>query len=160
MSGEIPLTVIGNLTASPEARFTPAGTPVTSFTIASTPRTFDRESNQWKDGETVFLRASAWGDTAKHAVASLPKGARVVAHGILKARSYETKDGEKRTVHELEVEEIGASLRYNLVTVHRPEALPNVSPVLRIPREPDADPDADIWFPDGIEPAAKFRARP
>jgi single-strand DNA-binding protein len=119
MSGETPLTVIGNLTAAPEPHLAASGAMVASFTIASTPRTFDRSSNEWQDGETLFLRASVWGEAAKNAVASLSQGTRVVAHGVLKARSYETKNGDKRTVQELEIEELGVSVRYNLVTPHR-----------------------------------------
>ncbi|WP_454812739.1 single-stranded DNA-binding protein [Paenarthrobacter nitroguajacolicus] len=124
MAGETTITVIGNLTSDPELRFTPVsrefgktdGTPVANFTIASTPRTFDSASNEWKDGETLFLRASAWREMAENVAASLSKGSRVIVSGRLKSRSYETKEGEKRTVIELEVEEIGASLRYAQVS--------------------------------------------
>ena len=112
MAGETTLTVIGNLTTDPELRFTPNGAAVANFTIASTPRTFDRATNDWKDGETLFLRCSVWREAAENAAESLTKGTRVVAHGVLKPRSYETKEGEKRTVIEFEIEEIGASLRY------------------------------------------------
>ena len=124
MSGETTITVTGNLTADPELRTTPVsrgsvtsgGTPVANFTIASTPRTYDQVSNSWKDGETLFLRATVWRDMAEHAAASLSKGSRVVATGVLKPRSYETKTGETRTVVELEVEEIGVSLKFGPVT--------------------------------------------
>lgn len=153
MSGETPLTVIGNLTAAPEPRFT-SGSVVANFTIASTPRTFDKASNEWKDGETLFIRASVWGEAAKNAVASLTKGTRVVAHGILKPRTVETRDGGKRTVHELEVEEIGVSLRYNLATPHRAErrpAPPVEAPVQRmrvdeLPLSPRPYNDDSAWF--------------
>ncbi|KQN99665.1 single-stranded DNA-binding protein [Arthrobacter sp. Leaf234] len=111
MAGETVITVIGNLTNDPELRFTPSGAAVANFTIASTPRTFDRQSNDWKDGETLFLRASAWKDMAENVAESLTKGTRVVAQGRLKSRSYDTKEGEKRTVMELEVDEIGPSLK-------------------------------------------------
>lgn len=112
MAGETVITVVGNLTSDPELRFTPSGAAVANFTIASTPRTFDRQSNEWKDGETLFLRASIWREAAENVAESLTKGARVVAQGRLKARSYETREGEKRTSYELDVDEIGPSLRY------------------------------------------------
>ena len=112
MAGETTITVIGNLTSDPELRFTPSGSAVANFTIASTPRTFDRQSNEWKDGETLFLRASVWREAAENVAESLTKGMRVIVTGRLKSRSYETKEGEKRTVIELEVDEIGPSLRY------------------------------------------------
>jgi single stranded DNA-binding protein len=124
MSGETTITVIGNLTSDPELRFTPVsrefgkteGTPVANFTIASTPRTFDAQSKEWKDGETLFLRSTVWREAAEHVAASLTKGSRVVASGRLKPRAFETKTGEKRTVIEFEIEEIGLSLRYTAVT--------------------------------------------
>lgn len=119
MSGETTITVIGNLTSDPELRFTPSGSAVANFTIASTPRTFDRQSNEWKDGETLFLRASVWREAAENVAESLTKGTRVIVSGRLKSRSYETKEGEKRTVIELEVDEIGPSLRYANVKVNR-----------------------------------------
>lgn len=127
MSGETTITVVGNLTNDPELRFTPVsrefgkteGTPVANFTIASTPRTFDAASKEWKDGETLFLRATAWREMAENVAASLTKGSRVVASGRLKPRTYETKAGEKRTVIELEVDEIGLSLRYTAAKVNR-----------------------------------------
>lgn len=119
MAGETTLTVIGNLTNDPELRFTPSGSAVANFTVASTPRTFDRQSNEWKDGETLFLRASVWREAAENVAESLTKGMRVIVSGRLKSRSYETKEGEKRTVIELEVDEIGPSLRYANVKVNR-----------------------------------------
>ncbi|HSK39500.1 MAG TPA: single-stranded DNA-binding protein [Arenibaculum sp.] len=119
MAGETIITVIGNLTGDPELRFTPSGAAVANFTIASTPRTFDRQSNEWKDGETLFLRASVWREAAENVAETLTKGMRVVAQGRLKSRSYETKEGEKRTVSELEVDEIGPSLRYASAKVTR-----------------------------------------
>lgn len=119
MAGETVITVVGNLTADPELRFTPSGAAVANFTIASTPRMFDRQSNEWRDGEALFLRCSIWRQAAEHVAESLTKGARVVAQGRLKQRSYETKEGEKRTVVELEVEEIGPSLRYATAKVAR-----------------------------------------
>jgi single-strand DNA-binding protein len=119
MAGETTITVIGNLTNDPELRFTPSGAAVANFTIASTPRTFDRQSNEWKDGETLFLRASVWREMAENVAESLTKGMRVVASGVLKSRSYDTKEGEKRTVIELDVQEIGPSLRYANAKVNR-----------------------------------------
>ncbi len=119
MAGETVITVIGNLTNDPELRFTPSGSAVANFTIASTPRTFDRQSNEWKDGETLFLRASVWREAAENVAETLTKGTRVVAQGRLKSRSYDTKEGEKRTVMELEVDEIGPSLRYASAKVTR-----------------------------------------
>ena len=119
MAGETTLTVIGNLTNDPELRFTPSGDAVANFTIASTPRTFDRKTNEWKDGESLFLRCSIWRDAAGNVAESLTKGMRVIASGALKSRSYETKEGEKRTVIEFEVDEIGPSLKYANAKVNR-----------------------------------------
>lgn len=119
MAGETTITVIGNLTSDPELRFTPSGSAVANFTIASTPRTFDRQSNEWKDGETLFLRAAVWKEAAENVAESLTKGMRVIVSGRLKSRSYETKEGEKRTVIELEVDEIGPSLKYANAKVNR-----------------------------------------
>lgn len=152
MSGTTMITVIGNLTADPELRFTPTGTAVANFTIASTPRTYDRAGNEWKDGETLFVRASVWREAAEHAAQSLTKGTRVVAHGTLKPRTYETRAGEKRTVNELEVEEIGASLRYHPVTVHRQPrqpvkgSIPHPADDFRLPPNEYSE---DAWF--GLE---------
>ncbi len=112
MAGDTVITVIGNITGDPELRFTPSGAAVANFTVASTPRAFDRQSNEWKDGETLFMRCSVWRDAAENVAESLQRGTRVIVSGRLKSRSYETKEGEKRTVIELEVDEIGPSLRY------------------------------------------------
>lgn len=119
MAGETTITVIGNLTNDPEMRFTQSGSAVSNFTIASTPKTFDRQSNEWKDGETLFLRASVWREMAENVAESLTKGMRVIVTGRLKSRSYDTKEGEKRTVIELEVDEIGPSLRFANAKVNR-----------------------------------------
>jgi len=119
MAGETVLTVIGNLTNDPELRFTPGGDAVANFTVASTPRTFDAKSKEWKDGESLFLRASVWREAAENVAESLTKGMRVIVSGRLKSRSYETKEGEKRTVIELEVDEIGPSLKYANAKVNR-----------------------------------------
>jgi single-strand DNA-binding protein len=112
MAGETPITVSGNLTADPELRFTPSGAAVANFTVASTPRTFDRQTNEWKDGEALFLNCSVWRQAAENAAESLQRGMRVLVSGRLKARSYETREGEKRTVFEIDVDEVGPSLRY------------------------------------------------
>ncbi|WEG08930.1 single-stranded DNA-binding protein [Microbacterium horticulturae] len=119
MAGETIITVVGNLTADPELRYTQSGLPVANFTIASTPRTFDRQANEWKDGEALFLRASVWRDFAEHVAGSLTKGSRVVATGRLKQRSYQDREGNNRTSIELEVDEIGPSLRYATAQVTR-----------------------------------------
>lgn len=116
---ETVMTVVGNLTADPEIRYTQGGLPVANFTIASTPRTFDRQANEWKDGEALFLRASVWRDFAEHVAGSLTKGMRVVATGRLKQRSYQDREGNNRTAIELEIDEIGPSLRYATAQVTR-----------------------------------------
>ncbi|CAO5233647.1 single-stranded DNA-binding protein [Frankia sp. AgKG'84/4] len=119
MAGETIITVVGNLTSDPELRFTPNGAAVASFTVASTPRTLDRQSNEWKDGEALFLRCSVWRQAAENVAESLQKGARVIVSGRLKQRSFETREGEKRTVIELDVDEVGPSLRYATAKVVR-----------------------------------------
>ncbi|HVS67046.1 MAG TPA: single-stranded DNA-binding protein [Mycobacteriales bacterium] len=110
--GDVTVTVVGNLTNDPELRFTPSGAAVASFTVASTPRILDKATNEWKDGDALFLRCSVWRQAAENVAESLTRGARVMVTGRLKQRSYETKEGEKRTVVELEVDEVGPSLRY------------------------------------------------
>jgi single-strand DNA-binding protein len=119
MAGDTVITVIGNITGDPELRFTPSGAAVANFTVASTPRQFDRQSNEWKDGETLFMRCSVWRDAAENVAESLQRGTRVIVSGRLKSRSYETKEGEKRTVIEMEVDEVGPSLRYATAKVNR-----------------------------------------
>ncbi|GHD85744.1 single-stranded DNA-binding protein [Kocuria marina] len=119
MAGDTVITVIGNLTADPELRFTPSGAAVANFTVASTPRAFDRQSNEWKDQETLFMRCSVWREAAENVAESLTKGTRVIVQGRLKARSYETKEGERRTSTELEVDEIGPSMRYATAKINR-----------------------------------------
>lgn len=118
MAGETVITVVGNLTADPELKFTQLGVALASFTIASTPRTFDKQANEWKDGEGLFLRSTAWKDDAEHVAATLAKGMRVIARGTLKQRSYE-HEGQKRTSYELDVDEIGPSLKYATAQVTR-----------------------------------------
>jgi single-strand DNA-binding protein len=127
MAGETTITLIGNLTNDPELRFTPSGAAVANFTVAATPKTFDRNSNEWKDGETLFMRCAAWKEMGENVAESLTKGMRVVVTGRLKSRSYDTKEGEKRTVIELEVDEIGPSLRYATAKVTRTQRNGNSS---------------------------------
>lgn len=119
MAGDTVMTVIGNLTADPELRFTASGAAVANFTVASTPRTFDRASGEWKDGEALFLRCNIWRQPAENVAESLTRGSRVIVSGRLKQRSFETKEGEKRTVIELEVDEIGPSLKYATAKVNK-----------------------------------------
>jgi single-strand DNA-binding protein len=119
MAGETIITVVGNLTDDPELRFTPSGAAVAKFRVASTPRTMDRTSNEWKDGEPLFLACTVWRQAAENVAESLQRGSRVVVQGRLKQRTYETREGEKRTVFELEVDEIGPSLRYATAKVQK-----------------------------------------
>ena len=119
MAGETVITVIGNLTADPELRFTPSGAAVANFTVASTPRTFDRQSGEWKDGDALFLRCNVWRQAAENVAESLTRGMRVMVSGRLRQRSFETREGEKRTVVELEVDEVGPSLRYATAKVNK-----------------------------------------
>ncbi|WP_128983234.1 single-stranded DNA-binding protein [Streptomyces roseicoloratus] len=119
MAGETVITVVGNLVEDPELRFTPSGAAVAKFRIASTPRTFDRQTNEWKDGESLFLTCSVWRQAAENVAESLQKGMRVVVQGRLKQRSYEDREGVKRTVYELDVEEVGPSLRNATAKVTR-----------------------------------------
>ncbi|MFI9537275.1 single-stranded DNA-binding protein [Nocardia fusca] len=118
-AGDTVITVIGNLTADPELRFTPAGAAVANFIVASTPRIFDRNTNEWKDGEALFLRCNIWREAAENVAESLTRGSRVIVSGRLKQRSFETREGEKRTVVELEVDEVGPSLRYATAKVNK-----------------------------------------
>jgi single-strand DNA-binding protein len=119
VAGETVITVVGNLTADPELRYTQNGLAVANFTIASTPRTFDRQANEWKDGDALFLRASVWREFAEHVAGSLTKGSRVIAQGRLRQRSYQDREGQQRTSIELEVDEIGPSLRYATAQITR-----------------------------------------
>jgi single-strand DNA-binding protein len=112
MAGETLITVVGNLTGDPELRFTPGGDAVVNFTVASTPRTYDKQANEWKDGDTLFLRCSCWRKEAENVAESLVKGDRVIVQGALVQRSYETREGEKRTVYEMQVNEVGAALKF------------------------------------------------
>jgi single-strand DNA-binding protein len=118
-AGDVTITVIGNLTNDPELRFTPSGAAVARFTVASTPRIMDRQTNEWKDGDPLFLSCNIWRQAAENVAESLQKGARVIVSGRLRQRSYETREGEKRTVMELEVDEVGPSLRYATAKVQK-----------------------------------------
>jgi single-strand DNA-binding protein len=119
MAGETVITVVGNLVDDPELRFTPSGAAVANFRIASTPRTFDKQTNEWKDGDALFLSCSVWRQAAENVAESLQKGMRVVVQGRLKSRQYETREGEKRTVFEIDVDEVGPSLKYATAKVTR-----------------------------------------
>ncbi len=153
MAGETIITVVGNLTADPELRYTQNGLAVANFTIASTPRTFDRASNEWKDGEALFLRASVWREFAEHVAGSLAKGSRVIATGRLKQRSYDTREGERRTTIELEVDEIGPSLRYATAQVSRATGGGGQRPQVGGGGAPAA-PAADPWSAGGSAPSS------
>ena len=118
-AGDTPITVVGNLVADPELRFTPSGQPVATFRVASTPRVMDRQTNEWKDGDSLFLTCNVWRQAAENVAESLQRGTRVIVTGRLKSRSYETKEGEKRTVIEMEVDEVGPSLRYATAKVNK-----------------------------------------
>ncbi len=119
MAGDTPITLIGNLVDDPELRFTPSGAAVANFRLASTPRSFDRQTNEWKDGETLFVSCAVWRQAAENVAESLSRGTRVIVNGRLKSRTYETREGEKRTVFEVEVEEIGPSLRSATAKVNK-----------------------------------------
>jgi single-strand DNA-binding protein len=119
MAGETTITLVGNLTADPELRFTPSGAAVANFTVASTPRTFDRNTNEWRDGDAMFLNCAVWRQAAENVAESLQKGMRVIVQGRLRSRSYETREGERRTVFEVDVDEIGPALRYATAKVSR-----------------------------------------
>ena len=119
MSGETVITIVGNLTADPELRWTQSGSPVASFTIASTPRSFDRQSGEWKDGETLFMRCTAWREMAENIAETLRKGSRTMVRGRLVQRSFETREGDRRTVVELQADEVAASLRHARAQVTR-----------------------------------------
>jgi single-strand DNA-binding protein len=119
MAGETVITLIGNLTNDPELRFTPSGAAVANFTVASTPRTLDRQTNEWVDGETLFMRCAIWREAAENVAESLTRGTRVVVTGRLQSRTFDTKEGEKRTVIEMQVDEIGPSMRYATAKVSK-----------------------------------------
>ena len=158
MTGEPEITVVGNLTADPELRFLPSGAAVCNFTVASTPRTFDKPSGEWKDGDALFLSCSVWRQYAENVAESLRKGMRVVVQGRLKQRSYENQQGEKRTVFELDVEEVGPSLRYATAAVTKStsgqqpkrQQSPGYGQPTQAPQQPTQQPDP--WGQQAAEP--------
>ena len=148
MANDTITTIVGNLVAAPELRFQPSGAAVASFTVASTPRSFDKNANEWRDGETLFMRCSIWRDAAENVAESLTKGMRVIVQGRLVQRSFETRDGDKRTVIEMQVDEIGPSLAYATAKVTRASrgggggyAVPRPAPTDGAPNDP--------WAADG-----------
>ena len=151
MSGDTTITVVGNLTADPELRFTPSGAAVANFTVASTPRMFDRQSNEWKDGGPLFLPCSIWRQAAEHVAESLTKGMRVIVQGRLKSRSYETREGEKRTVFEIDVEEVGPSLTWATARVTRND---RSGAGQSRPQAQQQRPAGDPWAPPAGDPWA------
>ena len=144
MAGDTAITVVGNLTADPELRFIQSGAAVVNFTVASTPRTFDRASSEWKDGETLFLRCSLWREAAENVAESLTKGMRVIVSGRLVQRSFET-NGEKRTVVELQVDEVGPSLRYSTAKVTRTQRAGGAGGGSGFSGAPAGGSDSDPW---------------
>jgi single-strand DNA-binding protein len=163
MAGETTITVIGNLTADPELRYTQNGLAVANFTVASTPRIFDRAANTMVDGEPLFLRCSVWRDYAEHVAGSLTKGSRVIVTGQLKQRNYETREGEKRSTIELDVDEIGPSLRFATATVtratsdrNRTGGQPWAQPAAAPPETPAAAASGDVWAAGGWDDQTPF----
>lgn len=155
MANETLITVVGNLTADPEMRFTPSGSAVANFTIASTPKTFDRQTNEFKDGEPLFLRSSVWREQAENVAETLTKGMRVIAQGYLKQRSYDTKEGEKRTVYELEVQEVGPALRFASAKVTRTQRSGgggNRQPAPQQSASPQSQPQQGGWNAPAADP--------
>lgn len=155
MSNEPTITLTGNLTADPELRFAPSGAAVANFTVASTPRQFDKQASEWKDGETLFMRCSVWRDQAENVAESLVRGSRVIVTGRLKSRSYETKEGEKRTVIELDVDEVGASLRNATAKVTKAQRGQGGAPA-----QGQAQTGADPWATPSQQPGAGWGAGP
>ena len=175
MSGETLITLVGNLTADPELRWTQSGVAVADFTVASTPRTYDRNAGEWRDGDTLFMRCSVWRDTAENVAESLRKGMRVIVQGRLTQRSYDTQQGERRTVVELQVDEVGPSLRRARAQVTRhpadgggagyPPPPPPASPqptqqAPQAPQQPASRQPApeDPWARQASQPAANYAA--
>ena len=149
MTGETVITVIGNLTADPELRWTQAGAPVADFTVASTPRAYDRNAGEWRDGDTLFMRCSVWRETAENVAESLRKGMRVIVQGRLTQRSYDTQQGERRTVVELQVDEVGPSLRRARAQVTRVQAQAASAPSASAPGSASVQ-DAGGWMPSAM----------
>ena len=155
MAGETTITVVGNLTDDPSLQFTPSGAAVAKFRIASTPRTLDKQSGEWKDGDPLFLACNIWRDAAEHVAESLQRGARVIVQGRLRQRSYETKEGEKRTVYELEVDEVGPSLRYATAKVQRMQRSGSSGGGRQ-----QTGPAEDPWASQGAQPDRGFGGQP
>jgi single-strand DNA-binding protein len=151
VAGDTTITVVGNLTADPELRFTPSGAAVANFTVASTPRIYDRQTGEWKDGEALFLRCNIWREAAENVAESLTRGSRVIVQGRLKQRSFETREGEKRTVVEVEVEEIGPSLRYATAKVNKASRSGGGGGSRQAPAQPSGGGSDDPW---GSAPAS------
>jgi single-strand DNA-binding protein len=149
MAGDTQITVVGNLVEDPNLRFTPSGQAVANFRVASTPRFYDKQANEWKDGDALFLTCNIWRQTAEHAAESLTKGMRVIVYGRLKQRSYETKSGEKRSVFELEVDEIGPSLRNATAKVHKSQRQGNGQQQNRPNQQTSNRPADDPWATQG-----------
>jgi single-strand DNA-binding protein len=154
MAGETTITIIGNLTNDPELRFTPSGAAVANFTVASTPRAFDRQSNGWKDGDTLFMRCSVWRDAAENVAESLARGSRVIVTGRLQANTYQTKEGEKRTTMQLVVDEVGPSLRYATAKVNRTQRPGGGS------SGPTSPADDDPWSAPPSSPGGTYETDP
>ncbi|MWA11199.1 single-stranded DNA-binding protein [Streptomyces sp. BA2] len=144
--GETPITVVGNLTTDPEVKFTDSGAALAKFTIAATPRTFDKTTNQWKDGTSTFFRCAAWRSLAEHVAESLTKGSRVVATGRIRQHNWQTPEGENRSMLALEIDDIGASLRFTTVAINA--------------RQPAADASGDAWSTDQPSTDSKFSEKP
>lgn len=155
--GDTPITVVGNIVADPELRFTPSGAAVCNFRIASTPRTFNKDTNQWEDGDGLFLTCNVWRQAAENVAESLSKGMRVIVNGRLRQRSYETREGEKRTVYEVEVDEVGPSLKYATAKVTRTQRDGGAQGGQRPQQQPQDDPwgstPAGGGFGDNNDPA-------
>ena len=149
MAGETVITVIGNLTADPELRWTQSGAAVADFTVASTPRTYDRNAGEWRDGDTLFMRCSVWRETAENVAESLRKGMRVIVQGRLTQRSYDTQQGDRRTVVELQVDEVGPSLRRARAQVTRVQAQAASAPSASAPGSASVQ-DAGGWMPSAM----------
>jgi single-strand DNA-binding protein len=173
MSGETLITIVGNLTADPELRWTQSGVAVADFTVASTPRAYDRNAGEWRDGDTLFMRCSVWRETAENVAESLRKGMRVIVQGRLTQRSYETQQGERRTVVEMQVDEVGPSLRRARAQVTRhpaadggagyppPPPPASTQPTQQAPQAPQAPQQPapeDPWARQGSQPAAGYTA--
>lgn len=156
MAGETTITIVGNLVADPEIRFTPRGDAVATFTVATTPRTFDRASGEWVDGDAMFLTCQVWRQAAENVAESLTKGMRVIVQGRLKSRTYETRDGSRRTVFEVECDEVGPSLRYATATVNRATSGGTPAPTRKAQRPSPRQKVDDPWAVNAASEEAPF----